>query len=1026
MAFKSFSNQKKVSDQSSPFALPVKIIEKIHHALNISLPNKVIGWDRLNKISAVIAKKIGFEQDVTAEKVFDWINNHPEFGKTIEAERQLLIQDNHELLDTPIYDPVLARQPYYYGLRLDKSDPALAALSTVTYARIVEAYDYAKVRGLAYGITLTGIFGLFVAGMHALGVSHPGADQLAQSVIMDTFNPDAVTGAWEHVVALRQSISSIITACLMLGPLAFAPALGKTAIPAFVRRYLQDAVDQVADDLQLRMPTKDAKVLFNKLESSLPVHLDAWHAQVKEAKRYRDMGLPKICFGHSTGEFRARGYAFGLEAGTPVEQCIGDAYTNVVVMGGTGSGKTQAALLSYIRQLLIHRKNGTIGKFGMYITDAKGVLWVDIKQTAIEEGLDEDDIVVIGCEPGQYGVNVLKGIAPEMVSALIKAIMSMMSGGGKSGGNSFYDSMSATVVGHAATILDSLSRSEAGNAFTRREKRSPYCIQMIYRMLTIDSVMDQIIDELLEEILALEAEGKPCSFANKATMDAIAYFQEQWQDMESAKDTKTNIKATVQSQFGGLLSNPAIAARFFEGRDNLLQVDANGKLVVDKDGNPIYEDVYDNNGNLLRFVDVDGAFNGKIICVNISSEQGGLGATFLLSTLAARFRMISTAREISYKIFNDKNALRKTNHQEELKKALEIEAVAKATSISPYDFMDEFMTSPETVRLIEDTAYDLNAAAMTAAEQKALTNEQLAKELLEATGFEFSPQETPTFFVADEYQEMVMKGGKDFPVGDDTYWAKNRSKGVIGIIAFQFLKSIQQFMGAETTESMLGNFRNKVLLHTEDISTIEYYSKLMGKTHRFHTKDRGFCESQAAREMIVGGAFPDLRDRDAEISQMILNGCNDAKFDPFIKVKAPKQHERLSHEDFEKTRESLMDDFYFAEEEKRKAMQFAPEGGGGYRETEAIAMKLHSEYRAAEDRAMDSKFDGVEDLLSVQEVVMSRNFGYVYLQSYSMAICERIELTQDYIFKAQRKEAIEAIRQEKLQKAAEQAQQQAA
>lgn len=1004
-AFKSFSNNNKEERSASPFAGPFRLFQYIHNAVNTRFQNALISGVGMNNLSKKIAGIIGYESDMTKEKVFKWLNEHPEFaGETIEAERQRRIKSGHQIFDTPIRDSVLARQPFFCGVRLDKEDPASSVVSSVTYKRIVDAYNYASSRGLSFGIASTAVFGVVLGVMYAVGVSHPGIDQITQNVVLDTFSDEAMSGIHESYIATRKIISGAITALLTAAPLLLAPAVGKIAIPAFVRRYLNETMDAVADAQDLRKPTKDSKVLYRKMLSSLTPYLDAWFKQLKDAERYKKMGLAKISYGVSTGEFRARGLLTGLEAGTAIEQNIADAFMNIVVMGGTGAGKTEGMIKPYVRQLLIHRRNGTIGKFGFYVTDAKGVLWVDIKQIAMEEGFDEKDIVVIGCGNGQYGVNTLKGIAPEMVSALIKAIMSMMSGGGKNNGNSFYDSMSATVVSHAASILNAYSRSPSGNEFTKREKRSPYCIQMIYNFLTMQEEMDRIIGELISDSNAAKKEGLTCNFIDKATIDAISYFEEQWQDMDSAKDTKANIQMTVQSQFGGLLSNPQIKARFFEGRDNILQVDDDGRILIDENGDPVYEKIYDGEGNELHFVDVDGAFNGKAICVNISSEQGGLGATFLLSFLAARFRMISTAREIGYKIFNDENRRRSESIE------AEVEELKSARVLLEND--DPYFDLSSISEQI--TINEINEA-----EKKHLDNDEIAKRLLKSTEFKFATQETPTFFIADEYQEMVMKGGKDFPVGDDTYWAKNRSKGVIGIIAFQFLKSIQQFMGPETTESMLGNFRNKVLLHTEDIATIEYYSKLFGKTKRFHTEGRGYYESQAAREVENGGAYADMRNFEDELREHLEIACQDAAFEPVATIKIPAQHDRLSHEEFAAVEKSFWDDYNFTEAEKARAAAAQSEAGqaASYRERDAVAMKLHEQYRSAEERAMESKFDTEEDLLNVSEACISRNFGYVYLQSYSSVLIDRIELIQDYALKAQREKELAAIKIEQLKTA---------
>lgn len=92
-------------------------------------------------------------------------------------------------------------------------------------------------------------------------------------------------------------------------------------------------------------------------------------------------------------------------------------------------------------------------------------------------------------------------------------------------------------------------------------------------------------------------------------------------------------------------------------------------------------------------------------------------------------------------------------------------------------------------------------------------------------------QDRPVFFLCDEYQEII--AASKTGLSDLNFWDKSRSSKCIGIVSMQSVSSLYAAIGnKDVADTVLQNFRQKVCFRTEDVKTIEYFNKMLGRVER--------------------------------------------------------------------------------------------------------------------------------------------------------------------------------------------------
>src|SRR5262249_26474758 len=145
---------------------------------------------------------------------------------------------------------------------------------------------------------------------------------------------------------------------------------------------------------------------------------------IQATERLKD--LPRFHVGRATGILRARGDLSAPLPGQPLRLDQEALFQHLLTFGGTGEGKTTALIKPLVRQLLRQPQ------FGMYVCDAKGVLWQDIVNVAKTERPDAK-LIVIGTGPDQYGVDLLAGLNATQVAGTLRSVMAQVSGSASGG-----------------------------------------------------------------------------------------------------------------------------------------------------------------------------------------------------------------------------------------------------------------------------------------------------------------------------------------------------------------------------------------------------------------------------------------------------------------------------------------------------------------------------------------------------------------------------------------------------------------
>ncbi len=337
-----------------------------------------------------------------------------------------------------------------------------------------------------------------------------------------------------------------------------------------------------------RLVTKDADVRWPFRIETRNLLRETYRQQVKQATGYlKDAATYAV--GVATGTLRTRGDLAAPSAGQSLRLDRESLFQHLLVFGGTGEGKTTALLKPLLRQVLADRS------FGAYVADAKGVLWRDAQGVAQACGRAAD-VMVIGAEPGQLGLDPIAQLTPNQVAATIRSVLRQASGSG--GGDSFWPEMAANILRHMLTLGQAYARTPKAKADPASVKLSPYSLWWAYQaVITPDLTLAAIktvkadYDRRTDEIAVAEKAkdpGKAEALLSALMADyssellaSIAYLEGPWPAM--AAETRTGIIASVTQLLDGFSGSPVLRERFASGRSDKgmsLQSALEGKIVL--------------------------------------------------------------------------------------------------------------------------------------------------------------------------------------------------------------------------------------------------------------------------------------------------------------------------------------------------------------------------------------------------------------------------------------------------------------
>lgn len=336
------------------------------------------------------------------------------------------------------------------------------------------------------------------------------------------------------------------------------------------RGLVQAAAQQRVEPL--RAQQKESIVRWKYRLDQREIEYKAYLAQLKTAMEWDKTEL--IDIGKASGMFRYRGQLGAPAQGQSMQYTLQDMAQHTLILGGTGEGKTRSIIVPVVKQILAIRKHkmeaGEKQAISIYGTDGKAVLWRDIKQAAEDMG-QGDDVRVIGCNEsaGEFGVDLLEGVDPQLVADIIRSVMRQTKGEGAS--DSFWPDMAAEIIRHAAVVARAWELTDDGMELVGVSGERIYSLVMIYQ-LALDP---QLQERAVKAVLAAIEDPKQWPIleplATIELFDSIRYMRSQWVTMADA--TKTGITANITNAMSPFSSNAKLRASFASGRSqNLLSI----------------------------------------------------------------------------------------------------------------------------------------------------------------------------------------------------------------------------------------------------------------------------------------------------------------------------------------------------------------------------------------------------------------------------------------------------------------------
>lgn len=366
--------------------------------------------------------------------------------------------------------------------------------------------------------------------------------------------------------------------------------------------------------------SKDADVRWAYRIETRNLVRKTYRQQVIQATEYLK-GQPCFLLGNATGILRVRGDLAAPSFGQPLRVDQESLFQHMLVFGGTGEGKTTALLKPLIRQLLRQKS------YGMYVCDAKGVLWNDVASVAKQERPNAE-LVIIGTGVNQFGVDLLSGLTPTQVAGTLRSVMTQLSGG--KGGDSFWPDMAANVLRNVLSVARAYSFTEQGKAAAKKDGAAPYSLWWAYQAVLRPELIEEAITHVTawvkvasEKILNAKSreEVEPLRaiygvLTTREVYDSITYLGSTWRDM--AKETKSGIIANATQLLDGFAGAAVLRERFA-------------------------------SGNPSHTISIAEALSGKIVLNALSSIEDGLPARIVNVLLKTNLYREARRREAAYR-----------------------------------------------------------------------------------------------------------------------------------------------------------------------------------------------------------------------------------------------------------------------------------------------------------------------------------------------------------------------------------------
>lgn len=268
------------------------------------------------------------------------------------------------------------------------------------------------------------------------------------------------TGGWTETLLIAGAISGIAYFASTTWGIMWAleKTGGKTTLgrrPAILAALAEKSIDQTAQQSGVR--------------AALMQEDRALEQQIALAKQDP---TPFFELGRSTGFLRDRYDMFApSEAGMPVGLTFNDLSTHLIVLGGTGAGKTSGTIRPLIRQWMDASQGGLLA------LDGKGQLPAEI---------EDPDYQLI--DPATITINPIEGLSPDDVA---DTLLDLADDSDSSQADPYWANAAAKLVRSAAHAALALQEKDAG----------AYTLAQIYRLTATESGREKASEVITDKDL---------------------------------------------------------------------------------------------------------------------------------------------------------------------------------------------------------------------------------------------------------------------------------------------------------------------------------------------------------------------------------------------------------------------------------------------------------------------------------------------------------------------------------------------
>jgi hypothetical protein len=375
-----------------------------------------------------------------------------------------------------------------------------------------------------------------------------------------------------EVAATIISASAGIIAALLVGigvlALSISRRLSLLASPAGVRA----AVAKVLDEPSLTTETKESVVRYKRRIDKRNVFRLAMEQQYAQWKR--DIAeLPEIArdwtlqIGRATGTMLLRGALSGYRATQPVLLRLNDLHQNVMVFGGTGSGKTFSVLEPMMRQIAVLARRLRDAKsplrVAMLVVGGKGNESITAAEVAEQTGAE---LRTVGILEGEYGFDLLDGLEPAQVSETINRLMDQLNGGGGKGSDPIWSSVAAQIVHSTAVLARAWEVTEGGQKHALTTGERIYAPATIYSIAMSIRSPSGLMQQAVRDVLTACADPDPKVHGPLKTLmspelwSAIEFLRVEF--AEYPQSAAGSFLVNVSNSLKGFVYHPAVRSRF--------------------------------------------------------------------------------------------------------------------------------------------------------------------------------------------------------------------------------------------------------------------------------------------------------------------------------------------------------------------------------------------------------------------------------------------------------------------------------